>query len=441
MSHSMHNRRQFLKVSSVAFAATVYSASACAVGVNSKLRTAHVGVGGMGSADLGSIASHPEVEVAALCDVDAGNLQRAHSQYPAAQTFRDYREMISKLGDRIDAVIVSTPDHTHASAAMTAMLHKKPTYCQKPLTHDIYEARQLRLFANDSKVVTQMGTQVHASLEYRTATHMIQSGVIGRVKEVHAWSSKNWGFDGPAPTGSSSPPTDLDWNLWLGSAAERPYVEGVYHAANWRKLIDFGTGTLGDMGVHIFDTPYRALELTAPNSVITECRAPTGFGHPEKNRVTYEFPGTRHTTATMKWVWYDGQYAPPTAADLQLPGNMGLPDQGALFVGEDGWMLLPHVGMPVLLPEEKFTSTKRPELPPLDHYHQFVDACLGKTETSAHFGYAGRLTEALLLGVVANRFPGQRLLWDAEAMRVSNLEGANRLLRRTYRTGFEIQNL
>lgn len=439
MFHSKSDRRRFLKMSSLAVAAGVCYSPVRAVAATSKLRTAHIGVGGMGGADLGSIASHAEVEVAGLCDVDARNLERAHSQFPSAATYRDFREMLAKMGDRIDAVIVSTPDHTHAPAALTAMLHKKPVYCQKPLTHDIAEARRLRLLAGESGLVTQMGTQVHASLEYRTATHLIQSGAIGPVKEVHAWSNKNWGFDGPAPNKSDQAPSELDWNLWLGTAAERPYVEGLYHPANWRKLIDFGTGTLGDMGVHIFDTPYRALELTAPNWVVTECRAPTGFGHPEKNRVTYEFPGTKHTTATMKWVWYDGADAPPTSTDVPLPANLSLPDQGALFVGEEGWMLLPHVGMPILLPEEKFAQVKRPELPPLDHYHQFVDACLGKTKTSAHFGYAGPLTEALLLGVVANRFPGQRLEWDAEAMRVTNLDSANALVQTKYRPEFEVK--
>lgn len=434
-------RRRFLQIVVAGTAVRSLPGRAWAASPNGKLRTAHIGVGGMGGADLGSIASHGSVEVAALCDVDERNLAQAKAGHPNAETFRDFREMISTLGDRIDAVIVSTPDHTHAPAAMTAMQAGKPVYCQKPLTHEVHEARQLRLVAAEKKLITQMGVQVHASYEYRAATHLVQSGVIGKVSKVHAWSSKNWGYDGPAPSESQTPPAEVDWNLWLGTAAERPYVNGLYHPANWRKLIDFGTGTLGDMGVHIFDTPYRALQLTAPNWVETTCRAPNGFGHPEKNIVTYEFPQTSHTTKTLTWVWYDGAYAPPAADKLGLPAGTAVPDQGALFVGEAGTLLLPHVGRPILFPQDKFASVQLPDLPPLDHYHQFVDACLGKTQTSAHFGYAGPLTESLVLGVVANRFPGQRLEWNSEKFAVTNLPEANRLLRSNYRAGFEVKGL
>lgn len=416
-----------------------------------KLRTAHIGVGGMGGADLGSIASHPSVEVAALCDVDEGRLQGAQAGHPQAKTFRDYREMLSALGDSIDAVVVSTPDHTHAPAAMLAMNHGKPVYCQKPLTHEVFEARQLRLVAAQRGLVTQMGIQVHASEPYRRATQMIQDGVIGKVSQVHAWSNKNWGYDGPAFTQRHDIPSDLAWDLWLGTAAVRPFHQGVYHPGAWRKLVDFGTGTLGDMGVHIFDTPYRALALTAPRWVKTTCRPPTGVGHPEKNVVEYDFPGTQFTTDSLRWTWYDGAFAPPAVADLAstadaasespLPSDLGLPGQGALFLGEGGAMLLPHVGEPVLFPERKFADYKRPRLEPLDHYHQWVDACMGKTQTSAHFGYAGPLTEALLLGVVANRFPETALEWDADQLRVTNVAEANALIKRDYREGFRVENL
>jgi predicted dehydrogenase len=399
----------------------------------------------MGNADLQSIASHPMVEVAALCDVDQGNLQNAKSAFAKAETFRDYREMISSLGDKIDAVVVSTPDHTHAPAAMTAMNHGKPVYCQKPLTHEVFEARQLRSVAEQKGLVTQMGIQVHASEPYRRATQLIQQGVIGKVSQVHAWSNKNWGYDGPAFSKRDDVPADLAWDLWLGTASVRPFVQGVYHPANWRKLVDFGTGTLGDMGVHIFDTPYRALKLTAPTWAKTSCRPPTGVGHPEKNVVEYEFPGTEFTTDTLRWTWYDGSFAPPSVGSLDgasmLPAGLELPGQGALFLGEGGAMLLPHVADPMLYPEGKFADVKTPAIEPLDHYHQWVDACLGKTKTSAHFGYAGPLTEALLLGVVANRFPNTPLMWDAENLMVTNVQEANALIRREYRDAFRVENL
>ena len=398
----MH-RRHFIFSSTALAAGVAAGRSVLAVGPNSRLRTAHVGVGGMGSADLNSISSHANVEVAALCDVDHNNLSKAKERFPKAKLFRDYRQMIGDMGDRVDGVIVSTPDHTHAPAALAALSHNKPVYCQKPLTYTIDQARQLREMAAAKKLVTQMGIQVHASQPYRRATKMIQDGVIGKVSEVHAWSNKNWGYDGGPIQGSDPIPSTLDWKLWLGTAAARPYKTGVYDRGQWRKLVDFGTGTLGDMGVHIFDTPYRALQLTTPNWAHNICRAPTGVGHPERNEVTYEFPGTDFTTNLLTWKWYDGAAAPPKLEHDSLPASLELPGQGALFIGEQGTLLLPHVAEPQLYPEKQFADYKRPEVAPLNHYHQWVDACFGKTETSAHFGYAGPLTESLLKGVVAGQ--------------------------------------
>ncbi|MCA9174612.1 MAG: Gfo/Idh/MocA family oxidoreductase [Planctomycetales bacterium] len=437
-------RRDFLQVAGAVVAAGTMSIRAEAVSPNGKLRTAHIGVGGMGGADLRSISSHPMVEVAALCDVDSNRLEEAAKAHAQAKKFRDFREMLAAMGDSIDAVVVSTPDHTHAPAAMSALSANKPVYCQKPLTHEVFEARQLRLTAEKRGLVTQMGIQVHSAAPYRRTVAMIQGGAIGKVSQVHAWSNKNWGYDGGEFTNTAAAPDNLDFNLWLGTAAERPFVPGVYHPGQWRKLIPFGTGTLGDMGVHIFDTPYDALALTAPNWAMTTCREPTGVGHPTKNKVEYEFPGTKYTTDTMRWTWYDGGFAPPK--DLKLPAELGieqldLPGQGALFIGEKGALLLPHVGEPRLLPENRFTDYKAPEIIAANHYHQWVDACMGKGETSASFAYAGPLTEALLLGVVANRFPETKLEWDAESLRITNVEAANQLLKRDYRKGFEVAGL
>jgi len=434
-------RRDFVKASAAVAAFGILPSGARAESANGKLRTLHIGVGGMGGADLNSISSHPKVEVAALCDVDLARLNGAKARHPNAETFRDYREAFSKLGDKVDAVVVSTPDHTHAPAAMSALIANKPVYCQKPLTHEVFEARQLRQVAEKKKLPTQMGIQVHSSAPYRRAVAMIQGGVIGKVSKVYAWSSKNWGYDGGPFKGEHEVPNTLNWDLWLGTAAERPFHPGVYHPGQWRKLIDFGTGTLGDMGVHIFDTPYAALELTAPKWAKTTCRKPTGIGHPEKNIVQYEFPGTKHTTDSMIWTWYDGSFAPPKGEEAMLPPNVKLPGQGSLFAGEEGFMLLPHVGEAKLYPEEKFKDYQRPNVSNNNHYHQWVDACMGKGETSDSFSYAGPLTESLLLGVVANRFPDTKLMWDADKLEVTNLADANKLIRREYREGFEVAGL
>ncbi len=434
-------RRDFLKASAAFGAFGILSSSGAAFSPNEKLRTAHVGVAGMGGADLKQVSSHAGVEVAALCDVDSGVLEEAAADHPKAKTFADYREMIASLGDSIDAVIVSTPDHTHAPAAMTAMNHGKPVYCQKPLTHEVFEARQLRVVSKEKGIVTQMGIQGSSGKEYRSATQLIQAGVIGKVSRVYAWSFKNWGFDGPAPAKADAVPDTLDWNLWIGTAPMRPYKEKVYHRRNWRKIVDFGTGTLGDMSVHIFDTPYRALALTAPNQAKTTCRPPTGFGHPEKNIVQYEFPGTKYTTNRLLWTWFDGAYAPPETDNLPIPKEVSLPRQGSLFVGEEGTMLLPHVAAPQLFPTKKFQDQAYPDIEDRNHWHVWVDACRGEGRTESDFGYAGPLTESLLLGVVANRFPGQKLKWDTKNLRVTNLSEANELIRRAPRDGFQVAGL
>ena len=426
-NHWQMKRRSFVKNAAAFGSLTLLPSSVWSMVKNGKLRTAHIGVGGMGGADLNSIASHSGVSVTALCDVDANNLAAAQKLHPNAKVFADYRKLFDELGKDIDAVIVSTPDHTHAPASLLAMEMGKPVYCQKPLTHHVSEARAVRQMAKEKGLVTQMGIQIHSFKEYRSAVILIQSGLIGKVHTVRAWSPKNWGYDGPAPKGSDPIPDTLNWNLWLGTAPERPYKDKVYHPGQWRKLLDFGCGTLGDMGVHIFDTPYTALDLDVPKTIKCECRKPTGFGHPENNTVTYTFPGTKYTTDTLKWVWYDGPGAPSDHEDLKLPNNEKLPEQGSMFIGEKGRLLLPHWSFAKLIVNGQYEKVDYPELEEADHYHQFVDACMGKDECSAPFSYAARLTEAILLGVVANRFPGKTLHWDNKSSSFRKKK-ANKLL-------------
>lgn len=445
------NKREFLKKAALlGSSVALLPSAALAFAKNDRLRTAHIGVGGMGAEDLKAISSHALVDVVALCDVDANNLAAAKRLHPGAKTFADYRKMLNEMGGSIDAVIVSTPDHTHAPASMMAMNMGKPVYCQKPLTHHVTEARAMRKLADEKKLVTQMGIQVHSFYDYKLGTLLIRSGIIGKVKCVRAWSPKNWGFDGPEPQGSDPVPATLDWNLWLGTSAERPYKEGIYHPGNWRKLLDYGCGTLGDMGVHIFDTPYNALALDVPKTIKNECRQPTGFGFPEHNIVTYTFPGTQYTTKRFKWVWYDGVGAPEMHKDLKLPNQEKLPDQGAMFIGEKGRLLLPHfMELPRLIVGGKYQNmdaeiakvgeSEKLGAPIRDydtegkkHYHQFVDACLGKGACTAPFSYAARLTETILLGVIAGRFPNKTLHWDNAKASFAEAE-ANQFLDSKYR--------
>lgn len=442
-------RRIFVKNSAIALSASMLPKGLLAANSEQKLRTAHVGVGNMGLEDLKAMASHPQVEVAALCDVDSNFLAKAAELFPNALTFKDYREMIRQHGDKFDAVVVSTPDHTHAPASLLAMEHSKAVYCQKPLAHYVSEVRAMKALAEDKNLVTQMGIQVHSFYDYKLATLMIQGNVIGKVEKVIAWSNKNWGYDGPEPTGEDAVPDTLDWNLWLGTSRERPYKEDVYHPGNWRKLNDYGCATLGDMGVHIFDTPYNALQLDVPKTVKNECRKPNDFGFPERNVVTYTFPGTKYTTKKLTWVWYDGEAGPDASPELTLPNRDELPGQGAMFIGKDGRrLLLPHfMKLPRLIVDGQYQEYDISDYDPKNelgepvrdydgespkHYHQFVDACLGKAEVTAPFSYSARLSEAILLGVVAGKFPGQTLHWNTKTAQFKEAE-ANAWLSGEYR--------
>lgn len=439
------NKREFLKKTALLTSASILPSSTWAYSKADRLRTAHIGVGGMGMEDLKAISSHDAVDVVALCDVDSNKLAAAKRLFPNAKGYADYREMLKDMSADIDAVVVSTPDHTHAPASLMAMNMDKAVYCQKPLTHHVSESREMNKVAKDKNLVTQMGIQVHSFFDYKLGTELIRSGIIGKVKRVRAWSPKNWGYDGPTPEGKDAVPAHLDWNLWLGTSPNRDYKEGMYHPGNWRKIMDYGCGTLGDMGVHIFDTPYNALELDIPTTIKNECRKPNGFGFPENNIVTYQFPGTDYTTKKFKWIWYDGPGAPKDHKDLQLPNGEELPDQGAMFVGEKGRLLLPHFmqlprhivkGKYKELELDKFSAVGRPTEDYAQesnkHYHQFVDACLGKGECSAPFSYAARLTETILLGVIAGRFPNKTLHWNSATSKFRE-EEANQFLESPYR--------
>jgi len=271
---------------------------------------------------------------------------------------------------------------------------------------------------------------------------LIQDFAIGKVKEVHTWSNKKWGDTSPMPTQADPVPEGFDWDLWLGVCAKRPFIDHAwYHPSNWRKRLDFGTGTFGDMGCHIYDPVFKALALTAPVSVRSEGPAPNEHSWAIDAVIHYVFPGTTYTEgSTVKVTWYDGDAQPPK--DVQaLLGEHKMPEQGSIFIGTKGVMVLPHVDKPILLPTEQFKDHSLPQITGNDHWAQFVDACLGKGRTAANFDYAGPLTEAVLLGSVATRFPQTTLQWNAQKLKFTNPKEANHFVRRKYRQGWEIKGL
>jgi predicted dehydrogenase len=432
------SRRRFLQSSAVAMLG--FPAIVRAANLNSQLQVCAVGTSGKGLSDITEVGSHERVHYVGFCDVDNGRFDQAEKKFPGVARFQDFREMFSQLGDRCDAVIVSTPDHLHAPIVMVALRQRKHVYCQKPLTHTVWEARQLRLAAAKAGVATQMGNQIHSASQYRTAVKLLRDGAIGKIKEVHSFHPNRGNnytsmIEPPAP---GPVPESLNWDLWVGPSPMRDYAPDVYHPFEWRDWQDFGGGTMGDFGCHILDPIFTALELTAPISVHAENSGLNAQTWPAAEKVSYVFPATDFTAGkTLPLTWHDGGNL-PDASLAQMPSDKKLPGGGSIIVGEGGVMVLPHVGMPQLYSEGQVVSTPIEKVPGASHYHAWVDAAVSGGKTTDSFEYAGPLTEAVQLGNVATRMPGVTLEWDAAAFRFPKSPEADRLLTKDYRRGWEI---
>lgn len=446
------DRRSFLKQGiGAGLCAATWAHAALGKSPNGKIHHAAIGVGGKGWSDVMAFASHPEVVVAAVCDVDENQMRRAAQQFPQARRYQDWRVLLAKEGDKIDAVSVSTPDHMHAPISMSAINLGKHVFVQKPMTHDVYEARRLTEAAAKAGVATQMGIQANAMVCYRKAVQLIRDGAIGKVQRVYAWSNKPSGKyrpTGPRPIGEDPVPETLDWDVWLGTAPVRPYKAGVYHPKWWRGWRDFGVGWLGDMGCHIIDSPFQALKLTAPLRVRAEVESAWWNTLGRRNEtwptwqiLHYTFAGTDLTAdKTLEFTWSDGGKYPPDEVGRHID-NQQYPAQGSLLIGEAGSLLLPHVDDPELFPRARFKDYPLPKLAPRNHYHHWIDACLGNATTAAGFDYSGPLTETVLLGTIALLCADKELDWDADRMQVTNVPEANQYLCRAYRDGWAVAGL
>ncbi len=412
-----------------------------------KLRIAGIGVGGMGSGNLGNLAAE---NIVALCDVDHAFAAPTFAKFPAAKRWRDFREMLAKQDD-IEAVLIATPDHTHAAIAMAALRAGKHVYCQKPLTHDIYEARQLAAAAAAAKgCVAVMGNQYHSSTGAHKVVEWVRAGVIGEVKRVVAWCSLNYRPFGNAPwaTLTDTPPADtppvpqtLDWDLWLGPAKTRPY-HPTYHPARWRAWWDFGCGMMGDRGVHTLDAACWALDLTAPASI--ERLAIDGaneYIHPDKAHVRYQFPA-RGNFPALQLDWYSGE-RPAEVADLAGGRKLGDDEGGSVIIGSRG--VISHGTYATeqlnLFPDTLMEQARKlpSTLPELRGSHEAIwaAACKGQGPVSSDFAYAAALTEMTHLGNLAIRLGG-KIEWDAAAGRATNRPEAAALIRMPRREGWEL---
>lgn len=442
------DRRRFLRESAVATAGAL-GAPALLRGAspNGMLHVACIGVGGMGGATMKSVASHPKVKIVALCDVDDRALEAAASVHPMASRHKDWREMLADHADKFDAVTIGTPDHMHAAPSVLALRAKKHLYLQKPMAATLHECRVITEEAAKAGVVTQLGNQGRSSIDSRMTVELLRGGAIGKVKEVIMWENKplNWWPKNTQLRAQGDPiPAGLDWDLWLGVREPRPYLENTYHPKNWRAWFDFGVGEMGDMGCHHFDTSFDALKLSAPRRVRQTTPGSSGPLWGERRIVELEFPGSAITASkTVTVTWYDGGI-PPDSTKIELPkGVRELPLSGTCWIGESGAIFKKYgASRPVVLPESQFPAEKYPsDLQPQDHYHDWVDAIFENRKACDDFRHGGPLTEAVLVGAMADRHAGEWLEWDARQLRFTNHAGANELVRRTYRDGWNISGL
>ncbi len=448
MSSKYIDRRRFLASTTASAFATIIPQSVLGgpqrIAPNEKLNIAGIGVGGMGKSNLNQLETE---NIVALCDVDHEYASETFKRYPNAKVFTDFRKMLDEQKN-IDAVLIATPDHTHAVISMEAMRRGKHVYCQKPLTHDIYESRMLAKAARETGVVTQMGIQGHSGEGARLICEWIADGAIGDVTEVDAWCSLSYYPFGHAwwsskwnrrPEDTPTVPSTLDWNLWLGPAPQRPY-HPAYHPGVWRCWWDFGCGMMGDRGAHTLDPVFWALKLGHPTSVEATSLDLNPDTHPVASIVTYKFPA-RGDLPPVKLTWYDGLRA-PRPPELEDGRRMGHTEGGSLFKGTKGKLVAGVYGeAPRLIPESRMKEYKIPDktIPRIEGSHEqdWVRACKDGRHAGADFEYSGLLTEICLLGNVARRVDA-RIEWNGEAMSVTNLPEANKYVRTEYRKGWTL---
>lgn len=457
-------RRDFLKQSGMGAAAfmivpnTVLGKSHGHVAPSDKLNIAGVGIGGMGRRNLERMNTE---NIVALCDVDWDYAAKTFNDYPHAKRFKDWRVMLDEMGKSIDAVLVATPDHTHAVIAAHAMTLGKHVYVQKPLTHSVYEARLLGKLAKKYKVATQMGNQGNSFNYPRQVTEWIQEGIIGEVTEVYGWTDRPiWPQGLMKPSDTPKCPDTLDWNLWIGPAEMRPYHPS-YTPWNWRGWYDFGTGALGDMALHILDPVWQALDPGHPTSVIASSTMSNFFSPPHAEHITYTFPARakkgKVKMPAFKLHWYDGGLMPPRPEELKDGEMMGDENGGLIFVGTKGKIMTGCYGMnPTLLPFSRMENFKEPKqtvrrIPGAAdiksvwdtniHEQDWIRACKespeNRTETSSNFQFAAPFTEAVDMGVMAVRLAGiyglhRELKWDGENMQFTNISTNDRVKIVTY---------
>ena len=426
-------RREFLGATAAATAFSILPEGVLGAGGN-RLNIAGIGVGNRGAKVLSACETE---NIVALCDVDHKYAAETFEKYPKARKYADYRRMFDQMEDDIDAVVIGTPDHTHAAMSMAAMERGMHVYCEKPLTHTVWEARQVMQKARETGVTTQMGNQGHSNGGTRLIKEWIAAGAIGDVREVHCWTPKHGSFYWPneMKPKNGSAPGHLKWDLWCRPLPRQDYSPS-YHPRLWRAWWDFGSGMLGDMGCHHMDAPYWALDLQNPTRIEPITTRVTSERAPERSTVRYEFPATEDRGPVTLY-WYDGDLKPPRPPEMEA--GRSLRRTGILFVGEDGCLQSGHIGEdPVLLPVSRMADFDQPpkSIPrvKVSHPQHWIRCCKQGKKADSDFSYSAPLAEIVLLGTVAIR-AGRAIEWDADNMKVTNVPEANKYLRPDYRKG------
>lgn len=450
------SRRRFLKTTSATTLAAPWigwTSTSEGAAPSKELRFANFGANGRAWSDLTEMNKAPNTTLVAVAEVDSARTNKVKQAHPEVPIYADWRKLLDEKSKDIDAVVIGTPDHVHAPIAISALQLGLAVYCEKPLTRTLHECRIAQTLAAENKLASQMGNQLASATSNRTAARLLREGIVGKILSVHSMNPKSWGSMKPLPAASEAVPESLDWDLWLNVGKEREYIPREFHPSNWRKRIGYGTGTLGDMGCHIYHPWFMGLGKPETISVVSEGPAPVDDDSwPLNGLVKHKMKGTKESGGDFDFTWYDGNQkpGPEVAAALGVTegpdGNAKrIPKSGSVVIGEKGALVIPHSGnaMPVIyrdgVPSDEAIEPDGSE----NHHANFAAAIRGEISEPArcHFGYSGPMTEAVLLGTVAMRVPGETLEWDSAKLRFKNSEKANNLLHEPYREGWSVKGV
>lgn len=456
------SRRHFLKTaagtaSAVAAPYIGWKTTAHGQSPNESLRFACFGANGRAWGNIVTMSAVPNSKLVAVAEIDPNRCDKVKKDYPDAKVYADWRVLLDKEAGNIDCIIVATPDHMHAPIAMSGMQLGKHAYCEKPLARTLHETRSLREFAEEHGLATQMGTQVASGSGNRTAVKRLRDGIIGKVKSVHSMNPKSWGSMDPLPDREDPVPEGMNWDHWVGVGRMRPYITGAYHPGQWRKRIGFGTGTLGDMGCHIYHPWFMGLMNPVTLSVTSHGPGPVdGDSWPINGKVQHRMKGNDLTDGDFDFTWYDGNQRPGQEVIDAMGGEVkkdpksgktvitNVPKSGSVVIGTKGALMIPHgSGLPVIYRDGVASGERLKAVSGEDHHGNWAAAIRGESSEKprSNFSYSGPMTEAVLLGTVAARLPGVTLEWDDAAGKFTNSAEANALIHDSYREGWEVKGL